>query len=73
MSLLSEQLKRELLKRLEEIRLEIPISIMDQAQDIGIGYATLERWRHDKEANTPMRYETIRLIKDYIKKYEETK
>ncbi len=73
MSLLSEQLKRELLKKLEEIRLEIPISVADQAEDIGVSRQALSRWKEDKDCNVPMRYETIRLIKDYIKKYEETK
>lgn len=62
--------KHTLLKRLKEIREEIPISLTDQSEDIGISIHTLIAWKEDIEDKVPVKPTTVRKIKEYIAKYE---
>lgn len=69
----SENSKAVLMMKLKHIREQIPCSLEDQADAIGVSVAAIHKWNLDKECKIPLRHETVRQIKDYIKRYEATK
>jgi len=61
---------KKLAQELEIIRKEIPISIRDQAKDIGIAYSTLLYLNDD---NKTLKLKVVRAIKAYLSKYNSIK
>lgn len=62
-----------LMMKLKEIREEIPISIHDQAEELGVCEAIMYKWNQDKDGKIPLRHENVRKIKEYIKRHEDNK